>query len=604
MRNHSKWIRVISTVTAVVLMLAMLSACDSNGNKDDGTLPNGNVLTVQEEGSEKELTAVRENLIKATEIEGLGEITKMEFYENGVRSTSDKYVLVKDNKKFYYSGDIKRVVNYPDGYILDIPADWKPDFTLATARCVYENDEVTLSVSDETEAVKTYKSPDLVLEYTFQNIRTDDYAKKNRIEKLKEETVELGDGMKAYILKLKVNDLPEGVKNYYTYVAAYNEVKMTRMIFKTIDDRDFADVYNTYRSIYDKGAAVDTIKYPEGGNPNWAPETKELYDRIMNTDHVIWGMYNGNIDWDPLEMRYPITEKQVDHKFELVSSYTDEMTYDFPVELAQKIDNDGRLIQFTFHYQYQNGEQIADGLAPSLNVYRGELDEEFREMARGIVEFGKPMLFRINNEMNSDWTLWSFVNTLLDPDIFTETWIRLYNILEEEGANKYLIYVWNPQDCNTYPLTQLSNNSIIHIFHKRVNDAFAVNDHIDTRRIDIKQPARFDQFQPLVHHRSGIHRNFCSHTPIRVLERILQGNGFKLLSRFAEERSARCRQNQPFDGRTLGSALQTLEDRRMFTVHGKQFHALTLHSIHHKRTARHQCFFVGERHIVSRFHGG
>ncbi|MBE6763537.1 MAG: hypothetical protein E7553_04170 [Ruminococcaceae bacterium] len=66
MRNHSKWIRVISTVTAVVLMLAMLSACDSNGNKDDGTLPNGNVLTVQEEGSEKELTAVRENLIKAT----------------------------------------------------------------------------------------------------------------------------------------------------------------------------------------------------------------------------------------------------------------------------------------------------------------------------------------------------------------------------------------------------------------------------------------------------------------------------------------------------------------------------------------------------------
>jgi len=129
------------------------------------------------------------------------------------------------------------------------------------------------------------------------------------------------------------------------------------------------------------------------------------------------------------------------------------MTYDFPVELAQKIDNDGRLIQFTFHYQYQNGEQIADGLAPSLNVYRGELDEEFRELAKGIVEFGKPMLFRINNEMNSDWTLWSFVNTLLDPDIFTETWIRLYNILEEEGANKYLIYVWNPQDCNTYPLT-------------------------------------------------------------------------------------------------------------------------------------------------------
>lgn len=451
--NMRKWLRVISLTLVAALMLTSFTACDNGGETDDGTLANGNVITAKEEGSEAELTAVRENLIKATETKGLGEITKMEFYENGVRTTSDQYVLVKDNKKFYYADGIKRLVNYPDGYILDMPEDWVPDFTLATARCVFSNDEVTLSVTDESDAVSTYNSVDLVLEYTFQYIRADEYIEKNRLEKLKEETIQLNDEMNAYILKLKVNDTLEGTKNYYTYVAIYNELKLTLLMFKAIDDRDFADVYNTYQSIYDKGAAVDTVAYPEGGNPNWAPETKELYDSIMNTDHVIWGMFNGNIDNDPLELKYPITEKQVDHKFELISSYTDEMTYDFPVDKAQAISDDDRFLQFTFHYQYQNGEQVAHGLAPSLNVYRGELDEEFREMARNIVEYGKPMLFRINNEMNSDWTLWSFVNTLLDPDIFTETWIRLYNILEEEGANKYLIYVWNPQDCNTYPMT-------------------------------------------------------------------------------------------------------------------------------------------------------
>lgn len=30
-------------------------------------------------------------------------------------------------------------------------------------------------------------------------------------------------------------------------------------MFKSVDDRDFADVYNTYQSIYEKGAPIDTL---------------------------------------------------------------------------------------------------------------------------------------------------------------------------------------------------------------------------------------------------------------------------------------------------------------------------------------------------------
>ena len=38
------------------------------------------------------------------------------------------HLQAQDVKRVYYSGDIKRVVNYPDGYLLDIPRDWEPDF--------------------------------------------------------------------------------------------------------------------------------------------------------------------------------------------------------------------------------------------------------------------------------------------------------------------------------------------------------------------------------------------------------------------------------------------------------------------------------------------
>lgn len=452
------WKRLLALGLALVMLTACLTACDDNDGGKDGdktpagnVLDNGNIVTATEEGTEEELTAVREELIKYTEIEGFGEIEKMELYENGARTASSEYWQVKDNKKFYYSGDTKRVVNYPDGYILDMPADWQPDFTLSSARSVYENDEVTLVVSDETDAISIYGDSQSVVDVIFQFINTDNYREKNRVTLIKEETVAFDDEFQMFVLKQNLEETLEGTKSYYTYVVFYSELKITYMMFKCVDDRDFSEVYMSYKSIYDKGMAVDTLTYPEGADKNWNEETKALYDEIKGTENVIWGMVNGNIDGDPLQMNYPMLESKLDFKFPIVTTYTDQMTYDFPVEKAQKITDDGRFIQFTYHYDYAYGNTMGQK-APILDVYRGELDDEFREFAKGVVEYGQPMLFRLNNEMNSDWTSWAAVNAMCDPDIFVETWIRMYEIFEEEGANDYLIWVFNPQGRSTGPM--------------------------------------------------------------------------------------------------------------------------------------------------------
>ncbi len=446
--------RTVSVLAILAMMLGVFTACDKTGNdKTDGTLDNGNVITVTEEGTEKDLTAVRENLIKQAEIKGFGDIDKMEFYENGVRTAGDQYVLVKDNKKLYYSGDTKRVVNYTDGYILDMPADWTPDFSVSSARCEYKNDDVTLIVSDETDSIGIYGSTEEALAAMFRFIGTDTYRSKNRVEKLAEETVAFNEDFSAYILRLHLTDCLEGTKSYYTYAVFYNELKITYMMFKCVDDRDFKDVYNTYQSIYEKGAPIDTLAYPEGGSDSWNDDTKALYDRIMNTEHVIWGMVNGNIEQHPLKRQYPILEKQLEHKFEVVTSYTDQMSFDFDVEAANEIYDDGRIIQFTYHFAYDYGNSNTMGNTSSMiDVYRGECDDYLRKFAKSVVELGKPMLFRLNNEMNSDWTTWSATNAMNDTEIFVETWKRMYNILEEEGANEYLIWIWNPQGRSTGPM--------------------------------------------------------------------------------------------------------------------------------------------------------
>lgn len=452
--------KTIGIAASLALMLGAFTACsggDNGGNATgNGAFDNGNVLTVTEEGSEAELTAVREDLIKKKEIQGFcksDELEKMEFYENGVRTTSSEYVQVKDNKKFYYKGDTKRLVNYTDGYILDMPADWKPDFSMSSALSRFENDEVTLVVTDETEALSVYGNTDEALKAMFRYINKKDYIDANRIEFREDEYTDFNDEFKQYVLRLHLTESLEGTKSYYTYAVFYNDRKMTYMMFKCVDDRDFADVYNTYQSIFDKGSAVDTIAYPEGGNPNWTEETKALYDRLMGTDKVIWGLVNGNIEKDPLKINYPSLEMKLDHKFEIVTSYSDQITFDFDVAAAKKVYDDGRILQFTYHFAYDYDNSNTMGSTSSMiDVYRGELDDELRKFAKSVVELGEPMLLRVNNEMNSDWTTWSATNALNDPEIFTATWQRMYDILEEEGANKYLIWVWNPQGHSTGPL--------------------------------------------------------------------------------------------------------------------------------------------------------
>ncbi len=451
----SAFLRVVGILLTLTVMLGAFTACGGGEEpkKDASSLDNGNVITVEEQGSEEELTAVREELIKKKEIKGFGEIDKMELYENGVRTTSDKYVQVKDNKKIYYSGDLKRVVNYTDGYILDMPADWAPDFSVSTARAEYKNDEVTLVVTDETDSIGIYGNTEEALKAMFRYINKKDYIDANRIEFREDEYTQFNEDFSLYVLRLHLEDCLEGTKSYYTYAVFYNELKITYMMFKCVDDRDFAEVYNTYQSIYEKGAPIDTLSYPEGGSDSWNEETKALYDRFMTTDHVIWGMVNGNIEQHPLKRQYPILEKQLEHKFEVVTSYSDQMSFDFDVDAAREIYDDGRIVQFTYHFAYDYGNSNTMGSTSSmLDVYRGECDEYFRKFAKSVVELGKPMLLRLNNEMNSDWTTWSATNAMNDPDIFVETWQRMYNILEEEGANQYLIWVWNPQGYSTGPV--------------------------------------------------------------------------------------------------------------------------------------------------------
>jgi hypothetical protein len=94
-------------------------------------------------------------------------------------------------------------------------------------------------------------------------------------------------------------------------------------------------------------------------------------------------------------------------------------------------------------YQFTVTNNGLGGVTPMYDIMRGKYDFHFKKLARDIKAYGKPVLFRLNNEMNTDWTSYCGMQTLNDPDIFIDTWRRLYDIFKEEGVDN-CIWIWNP----------------------------------------------------------------------------------------------------------------------------------------------------------------
>ena len=453
MKQAIKWISLALTLAMTV---GMLSSCGGGGQKEPENNP---YSSVKEVGTEAELTAVRESLVKATETKGLGDIAKLELYENGVRTASEDYVQVKDNKKIYWSGDIKRVVNYPDGYMIDIPQTWVPDFSLSTMRVRYDSDEATLIASREDGLIGSYyPTAQAYLDAVYLYADNKDFQKNNDVSVLEaRHIIDINEQWKAQVYRLKLENCPEDVKDHYTYVDYYNEVgDAYHFMFKAVDDRDFADVYMSFQSFYDKGAAVNTVLYPCENNPHWAQETIDYYQKAREQSHVDWGIFSANLANTGWKVTIPMLEKRLDYTFPIISQYchfsVEGKPSEFPLDFCNKVTADGdRMMQISYQYTDNNNMDLT-WYSPSLDIYRrtDEAMATLRTFAEGAAQLDQPFFFRLNNEMSTDWTSYCAMANMLDPDIFIDTWIALYDLFTETGANEYAMWVFNSQD-HSYP---------------------------------------------------------------------------------------------------------------------------------------------------------
>jgi len=83
----------------------------------------------------------------------------------------------------------------------------------------------------------------------------------------------------------------------------------------------------------------------------------------------------------------------------------------------------------------------------------GTEDHYLKSFAASVVSTGLPVAIRLDQEMNGNWYPWSagynsrgIKNT---PQLFRMAWQHIWNIFQDAGANKYVIWAWTPSRTNT-----------------------------------------------------------------------------------------------------------------------------------------------------------
>ena len=286
------------------------------------------------------------------------------------------------------------------------------------------------------------------IDYYFDRFTANEsFRRENGLELLRDET-----HGKKHILTVRVTDMPEGYADTYTYVTVRsNTLYFYRALLKydsRYNEEESQKAVDTFVSSFKikpgiKDYGMSTDFYPVIPD-TWSDETRAAYDKLTSPDGFWLGVFSTETE---------ALEERLGHDFPVILKYF-HLNDPFPIETLQSCWDEGKLVELTFQLTVNNNEDVF-ARSPVIDVLAGKYDDTLRTIAASMKEFGHPFMFRLNNEMNSDWTSYSGIVTLSDPDIYIAAWRYIYDFLEAEGVDN-AIWIFNPND-NNYPPARWNN---------------------------------------------------------------------------------------------------------------------------------------------------
>ena len=334
-------------------------------------------------------------------------------------------------------------INNVDGYKVMIPSEMTVDMSISEFRTVLESEDLTIEVyrQDMTDAggFASY------VNYGNKFINdTSTYTKAvSRYTSIA--------GYNSYVLEWyrKPLAMVENDKCYYASVdvdVPGNDV--LTFIFKS--SKSFEDGYGskTYMNIMNTLSSAD--KTIQGFNRQtatventaWNKETKDFYKKYFSPDSdFTWGIFEPMAPFTFTELSK--IEEQVGGEFQFLLYYTNINTDLVKLEtVLANAAEEGRTVELTLQ-TVVNPSGTGNMLMDALD---GKYDYFLNQYARIVANSKEPVLFRLCNEMNGDWCMYSAYHTSKDTQLYVEFYKYVYKIFEYNGALKNTIWVWNPNE--------------------------------------------------------------------------------------------------------------------------------------------------------------
>ncbi len=374
----------------------------------------------------------------------------------------------RDGKAIFYRAGKARVVNMADGYAFTMPfTDFEADYSLSTLRSRYESDTFVLNVSKENSnpygnnanGWNTY-----LTEWVNRYVADDTFLSRNDLSRTRavSTSTKTLSGYTIITYDIAIDNAQDVDMPYYSIAIVRKStdyINFHLFVLKSATNQSSAmDVITkSFKEFTPVGTAKnEEVAYECKPDVNWNDETLAYYEKLTNQNSTDWGFFtesmsDTNNSAANLRQEYAELSTALDYEYEIMPTYMhigwgSTMHY-FPTNTATEFAggngfNGKPVLQFTYQFTTSNNTNLG-AYTPMFDIMRGEYDDHFRRLAKDIKNYGAPVLFRLNNEMNTDWTSYCGIVNLLDPDIFVMTWERLYDIFEEEGVDN-CIWIYNP----------------------------------------------------------------------------------------------------------------------------------------------------------------
>lgn len=250
------------------------------------------------------------------------------------------------------------------------------------------------------------------------------------------------------VLTVYVESMPEGMADTYVYVT--RNIPLTRYFLRAMLKYNSADAERAESGVerfiesFRPKFTTEKKRLETDFQPvlpeSWTEETRAAFEKLRTAQDPYLGAFSGDV---------AALEERLGRNLPLALVYAN-LTDELPIDRMENWYSRGKLTELTIQLTATGNMELFAASSPLLDVLNGKYDGLLRDMAGKLRDFGRPVLFRLNNEMNSDWTSWSGVVNLSDPELYGAVWRYVYDLFDREGAHN-LIWVWNPNDLDFPP---------------------------------------------------------------------------------------------------------------------------------------------------------